>query len=272
MLKKFIKKSAVLFSLLFTFVSVFAFSLTAFASDTDATDDIAPASLSGNSYADGMVIIDDSASILSDEAAVAESMEDFTKYGKAAFVSANAGYESASELGGEYDEYIGYGEDGMLLLIDMNSRQILIYTEGTVNKTINSSYATTIADNIYTKAKAGDYDATVEEAFSEAASAMGGRKLAQPMKLVTSLLLAVALGLFISFLIAEFSSGALFGKDTQFSMNGVQVFNKRKNFIRENREYVPRNSESSGSGSGSPGSGSGSGSGGSTGSGGGHGF
>lgn len=262
MSKKLMKKSAAIFSMLFAFVCVFALSLTAFATDTTSS---AP----GNAYADGKVIIDDSEVLLDDEESVAESMQDFTKYGKAAFVSLSAGYQSPSELSSVYDEYIGAGEDGMLLVIDMDSRQILIYTEGTVNKTIDTSYATTIADNIYTKAHDGDYDATVEEAFKEATSAMGGQKLAQPMKLITSLLTAVALGLFISFLIAEFSSGAISSTHTEFSMNRVKVFNRRKDFIRENREYAPQHTESSGGGGSSGGGYSGGSSGGS---GGGHSF
>lgn len=91
-------------------------------------------------------------------------------------------------------------------------------------------------------------DGMAVEAFSEATRLMGGEKLAQPMKIVTSILLAVALGLFISFLIAEFSSGAISSSHTEFSMHRVNVYNKRKTFIRENREYAPRDSGGNGSG------------------------
>lgn len=217
------------------------------ASDLDDASD-EDSALSSTIFQDGDVIIDDEAYLGVDKDKLDEKMQKFTTYGKAVFVSSSYGYENASDISSVYDQYIGLGKDGMLLLIDMTSRQILIYTDGAVKNTITSNYATTIADSVYEYASKDDYDGMAVEAFSEATRLMGGEKLAQPMKIVTSILLAVALGLFISFLIAEFSSGAISSSHTEFSMHRVNVYNKRKTFIRENREYAPRDSGGNGSG------------------------
>ena len=280
MYNKHIKAAALFFAAILSVAGVTGISAPVSAADTDMvvtdSDEDSPVA-TVTSFRDGDVFIQDDAYLGIDTAKVNDEMQKFTKYGKAAFVTTSDGHETASEIESVYDQYIGAGEDGMLLLIDMTSRQILIYTDGAVKKTITSSYATTIADNVYSKASAADYDGMAIEAFSEATSAMGGQKLAQPMKIVTSILLAVALGLFISFLIAEFSSGAISSSHTEFSMHRVNVYNKRKTFIRENREYAPRDSGGNGGGSSggggfSGGSGSGGGHSGGSGAGGGHSF
>lgn len=216
----------------------------------------------------GDVIIDDEAALISDKESVKESMSSFTTYGKACFVSTYSGYENADEIESVYDEYIGYQEDGFLLLIDMSSRKILIYTDGNVYNRINENYANTIADNIYKSASSGNYDAVIEEAFKEATNLMAGQKIAQPMRIITSALMAIAFALLICFLIAQAAAGNFSTSHTEFSMNGVKILNKRRTFLRTEHIYSPR--ESGGSSGGS--SGGGSSGGGHSGGGGGHSF
>lgn len=153
----------------------------------------------------------------------------------------------------------------MLLLIDMNTRRILLYTDGNVYSMINESYANTITDNIYTYASDGDYDRTVEKAFTLATRIMGGQKVAQPMRLITSILTALCIGFLISFIIISLTSSGKKG-ETEFSTANIRSQLVNQIFLRHTHEYV-----SSDSGGGSSGGGGGGG-GGSSGGGGGHSF
>lgn len=217
---------------------------------------------------DGDVTIIDSQNLLQDTDAVEESMQNFTPYGKAVFISTAEGYRNASSIETLYDEYIGHGQDGMLFLIDMNSRQILIYTDGSVHSVINEAYANTITDNAYKKASDGDYDDTVEAVFDMAVRLMSGQKVAQPMRAITSFFMAICIAFIISFLIIKIAASGTSIKQTQISDDKIMSRVLYSNVYKHTHEY--RSSDTSVGGGGS--SGGGGGGGGSSGGGGGHSF
>lgn len=93
------------------------------------------------------------------------------------------------------------GESGVIFEIDMTNREIFIYSDGEIHKTITTSYAYTITDNVYKLATDGRYYDCASEAFSEVISLLEGRSIAQPMKHINNVLLAVALGILLNFII-----------------------------------------------------------------------
>lgn len=282
MFNKYKNKPAIFFALLFGAAQIFFMPLTAKAADNsvdtvdyddslnelkeqeNTTDDIVSeyGVSAGNIYQHGDATIVDDAYLVESERKLDEAMQPFTKYGKAVYVTTSTGYESAREIEPVYDAYIGKGQDGFLLLIDMSSRQILIYSDGNVYNTINESRANTIADNIYRYASKGNYDDMTVEAFTEATNLMSGQKIAQPMRIVTSALLALSIALLLVFLIAQSATLIFNRQKIIFSMDRIKVFNVRKNFIRQERIYDPPSSSSSGGGGGSSGGGGHSGGGG----------
>ena len=217
---------------------------------------------------DGDVTIIDSQNLLQDTDAVKESMKAFTPYGKAVFISTSEGYKNALSLESLYVQYIGHGEDGMLFLIDMNSRQLLVYTDGNVHSVINEAYASTITDNVYKKASNGDYDATVIGIFDMATNLMSGQKVAQPMRAITSFFMAICTAFIISFIIIKIAASGTSIKQTQISNDKIMSRVLFSNVYKHTHEHVSSTSVGGGSSSG----GGGGGGGGHSGGGGGHSF
>lgn|GEM_PF-1874783 len=217
---------------------------------------------------DGDVTIIDAEHLLTDTDAVKESMQAFTTYGKAVFISTSEGYKDAASIESVYDDYIGHGEDGILFLIDMNSRQLLVYTDGNVHSVINEAYASTITDNVYKKASNGDYDATVIGIFDMATNLMSGQKVAQPMRAITSFFMAICTAFIISFIIIKIAASGTSIKQTQISNDKIMSRVLFSNVYKHTHEHVSSTSVGGGSSSG----GGGGGGGGHSGGGGGHSF
>lgn len=93
------------------------------------------------------------------------------------------------------------GESGTIFEIDMTNREIFIYSDGEIHKTVTKSFAYTITDNVYRFATEGRYYDCASEAFSQIYSVLGGGSIAQPMKHINNALLAVAFGILLNFII-----------------------------------------------------------------------
>lgn len=203
------------------------------------------------------VVLQDTAALLTEDQlqALGEVMKPLTAYGSAGFFTVNVNGTSTAEYAEQlYGRYLrgrgGAGESGTLFLIDMDNRNIYIYSEGEMYRTITRGYANTITDNVYRRASDGDYYQCAYEAFEQEHTLLEGRKIAQPMKYISNALLALVLALLIHYLIVRAVSGArkpseselLQGLFADRRVNDLQV-----NFIRETKQYSP---VSSGSGSG----------------------
>ena len=228
-----------------------------------------------NSETGYSVIIEDDASLLSNNEKIqlAETMKDITPYGDVAFKSIDYNpYSTETYIERYYNSIFGTGS-GTVFLIDMDNRNIWIYSDGSIYSTITTAYANVITDNVYNYASDRDYFSCANKAFIQEAALLQGRRISQPMKYISNALLAIAIAILINYFIVRQTSRVRKASDNEI-VNGVfanNAFNNVSvNFIRQTRTYSPRSSSSSGSSGGH--SGGGGGGGGHSGGGGGHSF
>lgn len=147
------------------------------------------------------IFVEDRAELLTmeQESELAESMQEITAYGNAAFVTIEENALSTESFARSY--YMDrFGTDsGTVFVIDMDNRNIWIHSDGAVYKVITTSYANTITDNVYRYASNGDYYGCAKEAFAEIYALLEGQKIAQPMKYISNALLAMILALLANF-------------------------------------------------------------------------
>lgn len=210
-----------------------------------------------NSDTGYQVIIEDEAGLLSEkeETILAEEMQAITFYGNVAFVTIEQNNYSSTEryIRNYYWEH--FREDsGTVFLIDMDCRQIWIHSNGRIYKTVTSSYADIITDNVYTYASNRNYYQCASKAFEQILTLLKGEKIAQPMKYISNACLAVILALIFNYFIVMFYSRSkkpsqtelLAGIPMQFKLN-----NPKAQFLRETKRYSPvRSSGGHGSGGG----------------------
>ena len=220
------------------------------------------------------VVIEDDAGLLTDDekSRLAETMKDITPYGDVAFKSIDYNpYSTETYIEHYYNSIFGTGS-GTVFLIDMDNRNIWIYSDGSIYSTITTAYANVITDNVYTYASDRDYFTCANKAFIQEAALLQGRRISQPMKYISNALLAIAIAILINYFIVRQTSRVRKASDNEI-VNGVfanNAFNNVSvNFIRQTRTYSPRSSSSSGSSGGHSGGGGG---GGHSGGGGGHSF
>ncbi len=220
--------------------------------------------------------IHDDASLLEDTQlhALVKDMKGLIKYGSVGFFTTNIEYRSTSALAHDlYDKYLwkqsSAEESGTIFLIDMEQRNIYIYSNGVIYKTITNAYANTITDKVYKYASDADYYRCAKEVFDSEITLLEGRKIAQPMKYASNIFLAAALAILINYFLVKLFSRAKSPSEAEMlasiaatqRMNHVDV-----QFERQTETYSPQSSSGSGGG------GSSGGGGGSSGGGGGHGF
>uniref|UniRef100_UPI0040576B12 TPM domain-containing protein n=1 Tax=Agathobacter sp. TaxID=2021311 RepID=UPI0040576B12 len=205
--------------------------------------------------------IDDRADLLtsSEEKALLANMEAIAKYGNVAFVSIskNPAYDTNAYAKDYSSTHFGQ-ESSTLFLIDMQERYIWIYSNGAIYDVVTTAYANTITDNSYTYASDGDYFSCADTAFSQIRSLLEGQKIAQPMKYISNLLLAVILAMLLNYFFVMSASKAKKARNSQLLDNihtNVAVKNPSVKFMHQTRHYSPRSS-SSGGGGGSRGGGS----------------
>ena len=130
-----------------------------------------------------VVVINDEADLLTDseQSSLRKIMTEITEYGNVAVATINYNPYSSTE---EYIRYY-YGknfgtESGTVFVIDMYYRNIWIYSDGAIYKTITKSYANTITDNVYTYASDEEYYVCCAEALEQILTLLV-MKIAQPM-------------------------------------------------------------------------------------------
>lgn len=155
-------------------------------------------------------VICDQADLLSDEEEqkLTEYLDRITEYCSAVFLTSSQPHsESMHEYAKSMLEKIGKtvgmkdGYNALIYVVDMNKRELLIYAGDSIKKVINTSVSNSITDNTYTLASKGDYYAVARETFTQLYQVLSGQGIAQPMKYITSALLAVFAGLGIGLIL-----------------------------------------------------------------------
>ncbi len=217
------------------------------------------------------ILIEDDAALLTTEEKnlLADTMERVSYYGNVAFKSIDYNPQSTSSYARSYfHETFGSGVvNGTLFLIDMDNRELYIFSDGDVYRTVTTSYANVITDNIYTYASDGDYFTCADNAFDQIASLLEGQKIAMPMKYISNALLALLLSALLNYFLVSFLSSSRKCSDEELLSAGQASFVFRNAAAKKTTTTKVYNPSSSGSGGGSSGGG-----GGSSGGGGGHSF
>ena len=221
------------------------------------------------------IVIEDEEDLLTreEEKALEIKMDPIRDYGNVGFVSVSQYDSTASYAKEKYRQLFGY-ESGILFVIDMGRRNIWIYCDGKIYRTIDKAYANTITDNVYRYASRQEYYECAEEVFDEALILLEGGRIAQPMKYISNALIACVVALLVNFFILT----AQRNNDEEIIMKAVPALTttmairvlSKKITASHSRKHVE--SSSSGGGGGGYSGGGGGGGGGSSGGGGGHSF
>lgn len=219
------------------------------------------------------VILEDDAGLLTqaEERELLAEMKSITEFGNVAFKSIDTNYSSTASYAREYyHDHFGQSS-GTLFLIDMDNRNLYIFSDGAVYRVVTTSRAETITDNIYRMASRGEYFDCAKEAYSEIYAILNGNQIAQPMKYISNALLAVLLALLANFILINTVSRLKRASTDHLIHAAYASFQFTKpevSHINTTKTYSPVE-HSSGGGGGSSGGGGG---GGSSGGGGGHSF
>lgn len=220
------------------------------------------------------VILEDDADLLkpSEEVDLGFEMKEITKFGHALFKTIDQNSLSTEEFARSFYRQTIDTESGTLFLIDMDNRMLWIHSDGNVYKTITTSYANTITDNVYRDASREDYYTCASTVFSQINTLLVGNHIPQPMKYTSNLLLALILSLLITFLFV--SSQARLRKPKHKELMSqidhyFDILKKDASYSHTTTKYSPVNHSSGGSSGGGSRSGGG---GGRSGGGGGHRF
>ena len=232
------------------------------------------------------VVVEDDAELLSEAelSSLSDEMRQITEYGNVLFKTTNENPSYGSSATSQYaksalENEFGTSVSATIFLIDMDQREIYIYSTGAINKIVTKSKAITITDNVYTYASRQDYYGCASNAFHQMATILDGGRIAQPMKYGSNLLLALTLAMIINYIIVKAVSRSK-KPDRNELLEGAftqcKVHNPKAVMTRKNKVYDPPSSSGGSSGSSSSGSsfsgGGGGGSSHSSGSGGGHRF
>ncbi|MBD5462576.1 MAG: TPM domain-containing protein [Lachnospiraceae bacterium] len=233
-------------------IGCLSFSLTAHAeSDTDSYE---PEPIFWENPETGyQILLEDDAALLDSEerAQLAEEMQGITTYGNAVFLTTTYNSYSASSYARDfYSDLFGH-DSGTLFLIDMDNREIYIFSDGAVYRTVTKSYAESITDNVYSYASKGNYYRCASEAFEQINTLLAGQKIAQPMKYISNVLLALILATLINYFLAMRTAGSAKASSKEI-LNSISTHfsfrNTQKWLTKQDKVYSPPSSGSSGGG------------------------
>ncbi len=172
------------------------------------------------------VVIQDDADLLSaqEELELREVMEKIRPYGHVLFwttkESGSGGVKGKARSW--YRKQVG-GSSGVLFLIDMKERQICIWSNGEILKTVTSAEGDNITDNVYRYASKRQYYECAAEAFTQVYRLLTGQGIARPMKLICNLLLSAALAaLIVSLILKGYEYDAVSGKKWKKRREGLE--------------------------------------------------
>ena len=152
--------------------------------------------------AENLPYIQDDADLLTDaeEQALYADMLPVCEYGVPMFWTTNEAGTYNSMARNFYHSRLRNGESGTLFVINMNARQLTIFSDGAIYRTVTNSEAETITDNVFRMAGRGNYYECASSVFRQIHSLLRGEEIARPMKLVSNVLLSAALSLLCVYL------------------------------------------------------------------------
>ena len=209
----------------------------------------------GIAAADQTPLIQDDAELLTaeEESRLYQDMEPLCAYGTPMFWTSNEPGNERTLAEGFYQRHLGNGQSGILFVINMKERFLTIVSAGEIYRTVTRSEADTITDNVYKDASRGEYFRCAFRALSQIGSVMKGERIAQPMRLITSILLGLLVGIFINFILVR-KSRVLVDEDSSVTVGDPSEFESSD---AEITVYKRVSNESSGGGSGGGGGGGG---------------
>jgi len=138
---------------------------------------------------------------------------------------------------------------GVLLLINNQGQDFYIYSTGSVrDKGLTSRKNTIIRDNIRRIVKSEEYYDFAKEAFVEINDVLNGKGIAEPMRYITSILLALSLGFITTFVfVFKYSNvenasreDILKNAKIKFNIENVKVskIGKHSVYVPESQIYI----------------------------------
>ena len=139
---------------------------------------------------------------------LADEMAPISYYGNVALVTTdeNSYGDIMRYSDAIYDEVFGNHKNGVMLIIDMDEREISIYSDGDMHKVITDAYGYDITDNIYRYATNKEYYNCASKGFGQIYSVLKGQKIARPMRYVCCALMALLLSFLINLLVVNRAS------------------------------------------------------------------
>ena len=199
-------------------------------------------------------ILHDDADILSpqEENEIMESMEEITKFSNVGFISSDDNFGSTQSLAIEFlDTFFGESSDTVVLAVDMNNRNIYIFTDGRSYSTINEGKCNSITDNVYSYLSDGEYSIGIKMAFSQIYTLLTGGKIAEPMKVICNILISIAVSMLIVYIFIYTTSKSKLATGIEL----VKYANKQFHYspptvvmTNKTKKYSPRSSSSGGHG------------------------
>lgn len=275
MLKSMIKQSLKIHKLFITIILIaigcYTFSLTGKASipktsvSNSSGEDTSSTPMTFTNPETGYIsVIEDDAGLLTKEEKeqLALIMRKITAYGNVAFNTIDYNDYQASYYAEKHYHELFDTESGTLFLIDMDNREIYLFSDGAIYHTVTKSYAYTITDNVYSYASDEDYYSCAQRAFEQELRLLQGQKIAQPMKYISNALLALLLAALINYFLVRIlsttpkpkSADVLHAASTKFAFH-----NSIKTKTGQTKKYSPQSSGSGGHGGGGGGGHSGGG-------------
>ncbi|MBP5624704.1 MAG: TPM domain-containing protein, partial [Lachnospiraceae bacterium] len=199
------------------------------------------------------VIVEDEADLLTtlEEEDLLNEMYKLTEYTSAAFSTTDHNPSSTSSYAQSFcHKKFGNG-NGTVFVIDMDNRNIWIWSDGNSYRKITSRKADTITDNIYRYASKGEYYECSKEAFNEMYDVLAGQRIAQPMRYIGNALLALLAALCINYRIVIASSKAKKQDDrlmATLAYNYMNLGQPQAQKTHTTKVYNPPSSSSGGGG------------------------
>lgn len=201
-----------------------------------------------NSETGYVAVIEDDAMLLrqTEVQKLADEMLPITEYGDVFFKTISNNSSTTASYAEKYlnlEKGESGGGSGTVFLIDMDNRELYIFSNGYIYKFITNSKANSITDNVYREASAGDYYACAEEVFREMYTILDGGRIAEPMKYVSNFFLAAIMALIINYVLVCITSKTGYVKKTRLANEGTrstQISETSAIKVREKKVYLPQ--------------------------------
>lgn len=150
------------------------------------------------------VLIKDDNDLLSssDENKLVEEMMPLTEYGHAILWTTDVNVSDYLEQARKERKACYEYDSASIFMINMGSRKLCIQSYGTLLKSISSSKARSITDNVSRYATNRGYYTCAKEAFAQMAATAQGEQIAEPMKIVSYVVISLMLGVMIALAVA----------------------------------------------------------------------